>query len=117
MSMRQVWTKLRNYVSLDFLSPLPSTLFSSLTRTLGSLPGTRVVTSEVDVRSQQQVQNWIDSTVAEFGRLDGAANIAGIAGGAGDTTCATIVRYITTIHQSRANTDQCRTRKSLTGIA
>ncbi|KAG9503379.1 hypothetical protein J7337_006224 [Fusarium musae] len=43
-----------------------------------------------DVRSQQQVQNWIDSTVAEFGRLDGAANIAGIAGGKGDTTCATI---------------------------
>ncbi|KAG5756130.1 hypothetical protein H9Q69_003979 [Fusarium xylarioides] len=43
-----------------------------------------------DVRSQQQVQNWIDSTVADFRRLDGAANIAGIAGGEGDTTCATI---------------------------
>lgn len=86
-------------------------------RHLGSQAGTRVIASEVDVRSQQQVQNWIDSTVAEFGRLDGAANIAGIAGGAGDTTCATIVRYVTNINQSRGYTDQYRTRKSLTGIA
>ncbi|KAI1046193.1 hypothetical protein LB505_009859 [Fusarium chuoi] len=61
------------------------------TKELCSLAGTRVVASTVDVRSQQQVQNWVDCTVAEFGRLDGAANIAGIAGGAGDTTCATIV--------------------------
>ncbi|VZI19800.1 unnamed protein product, partial [Fusarium fujikuroi] len=60
------------------------------TKELCSLAGTKVVASTVDVRSQQQVQKWIDNTVAEFGRLDGAANIAGIAGGAGDTTCATI---------------------------
>ncbi|KAF5600716.1 short chain dehydrogenase reductase [Fusarium pseudoanthophilum] len=60
------------------------------TKELCSQAGTKVIASTVDVRSQQQVQNWIDSTVAEFGRLDGAANIAGIAGGEGSTTCATI---------------------------
>jgi NAD(P)-dependent dehydrogenase (short-subunit alcohol dehydrogenase family) len=43
------------------------------------------------VRQQAQVEAWIKDTVAEFGRLDGAANVAGIAGGESSTTCATIV--------------------------
>ncbi len=32
----------------------------------------------VDVRKMDQVQAWIDATVAQFGRLDGAANMAGV---------------------------------------
>ncbi|OLN83397.1 Levodione reductase 2 [Colletotrichum chlorophyti] len=34
----------------------------------------------VDVSKSDQVQTWIAQTVQKFGRLDGAANIAGIAG-------------------------------------
>ncbi len=32
---------------------------------------------KVDVRSKEDVENWIDATIANFGRLDGAANLAG----------------------------------------
>jgi NAD(P)-dependent dehydrogenase (short-subunit alcohol dehydrogenase family) len=32
----------------------------------------------VDVSDANQVSDWIDKTVSRFGRLDGAANIAGI---------------------------------------
>ncbi|KAI6785457.1 3-oxoacyl-[acyl-carrier-protein] reductase-like protein [Emericellopsis cladophorae] len=34
----------------------------------------------VDVRERKQVEAWIDATVKEFGKLDGAANIAGVIG-------------------------------------
>jgi len=47
----------------------------------------------VDVSNPEQVEEWIQATVKEFGRLDGAANVAGMAGGDGDTTCATIVSF------------------------
>lgn len=39
----------------------------------------KIQTTVVDVSKADQVQNWIEKTVKEFGRLDGAANIAGIA--------------------------------------
>lgn len=32
----------------------------------------------VDVRSSEQVNLWIEKTVQDHGRLDGAANIAGV---------------------------------------
>lgn len=35
------------------------------------------MTTKVDVIDAKQVDAWIASIVAEFGRLDGAANIAG----------------------------------------
>lgn len=35
------------------------------------------MTTKVDVIDAKQVDNWIASIMAEFGRLDGAANIAG----------------------------------------
>lgn len=35
------------------------------------------MTTKVDVIDPKQVDDWISSIVAEFGRLDGAANIAG----------------------------------------
>ena len=45
----------------------------------------------MDVSKTEEIEAWIKATVGEFGRLDGAANVAGIAGGDGETTCETIV--------------------------
>ncbi|UPK92243.1 hypothetical protein LCI18_003178 [Fusarium solani-melongenae] len=39
-----------------------------------------VITAVIDVRNGKQVDGWITKTVQEFGRLDGAANIAGVIG-------------------------------------
>jgi arginine metabolism regulation protein II len=32
----------------------------------------------VDVRNSEKVNNWVGSTVKDFGRLDGAVNMAGV---------------------------------------
>lgn len=37
-------------------------------------------TSILDVSKRSDVESWIESIVSEFGRLDGAANVAGIIG-------------------------------------
>lgn len=37
-------------------------------------------TSILDVSKRSEVESWIESIVSEFGRLDGAANVAGIIG-------------------------------------
>ncbi|KAJ9603788.1 hypothetical protein H2200_011974 [Cladophialophora chaetospira] len=42
--------------------------------------GAKVIYTVVDVRDRSQVNNWIERTVKEFGRLDGAANLAGVVG-------------------------------------
>jgi NAD(P)-dependent dehydrogenase (short-subunit alcohol dehydrogenase family) len=39
-----------------------------------------VLVTVVDVRKRKDVDDWINATVQKFGRLDGAANIAGIIG-------------------------------------
>jgi NAD(P)-dependent dehydrogenase (short-subunit alcohol dehydrogenase family) len=52
----------------------------------------KIKTSKLDVSNDAQVAIWVADTVKEFGKLDGAANVAGIAGGDGDTTVQTIVR-------------------------
>ncbi len=49
-----------------------------------------ITTTKVDVSDAQQVDSWIKDTVSLFGKLDGAANIAGIAGGDGQTTEAIV---------------------------
>ena len=36
-----------------------------------------VLLRKVDVRSREDVESWISATVEKFGRLDGAANLAG----------------------------------------
>jgi len=36
--------------------------------------------TKVDVSKKPEVESWIDSIVEKFGRLDGAANVAGIIG-------------------------------------
>ncbi|KAE9986161.1 hypothetical protein EG328_006424 [Venturia inaequalis] len=41
-------------------------------------PLAEIVTCVVDVRNSASVGEWIDATVKRFGRLDGAANIAGV---------------------------------------
>ncbi|KAL1958506.1 hypothetical protein VTO42DRAFT_4370 [Malbranchea cinnamomea] len=42
--------------------------------------GSRVLASRVDVGDAAQVDRWIADTVSKFGRLDGAANFAGVIG-------------------------------------
>jgi|TARA_R110002003_G_scaffold206_25_gene15914 NAD(P)-dependent dehydrogenase (short-subunit alcohol dehydrogenase family) len=37
-----------------------------------------VLTFPLDVRNTQQVDAWIQDTIVQFGKLDGAANIAGV---------------------------------------
>lgn len=37
-----------------------------------------LVTKALDVRKSEDVDQWITETVAEFGRLDGAVNLAGV---------------------------------------
>jgi len=39
-----------------------------------------IITTVVDIRKSDQVDAWIAKTVAHFGGLDGAANIAGVLG-------------------------------------
>jgi NAD(P)-dependent dehydrogenase (short-subunit alcohol dehydrogenase family) len=42
------------------------------------IPTARVLARLVDVRSNLEVEEWTAQTVKEFGKLDGAANLAGI---------------------------------------
>lgn len=44
----------------------------------GKPHGVKHLATTVDVTDSQQVNAWIDKTVQEYGRIDGAANIAGI---------------------------------------
>ena len=37
-----------------------------------------VISIKVDVRNYEEVEFWISETIKHFGRLDGAANIAGV---------------------------------------
>lgn len=41
-------------------------------------PGLNILTSTVDISQPDQVKVWIEETVNRFGRLDGAANVAGV---------------------------------------
>jgi NAD(P)-dependent dehydrogenase (short-subunit alcohol dehydrogenase family) len=40
----------------------------------------RILAVAIDVSSSSQVNSWVDQTVAYFGHLDGAANLAGVIG-------------------------------------
>ncbi|KIX94527.1 uncharacterized protein Z520_09913 [Fonsecaea multimorphosa CBS 102226] len=42
--------------------------------------GTKVIYTVVDVTDRSQVRTFVDRTVQEFGKLDGAANLAGVIG-------------------------------------
>jgi len=36
--------------------------------------------TKVDVSNKDEVEAWLDSVISKYGRLDGAANVAGIIG-------------------------------------
>lgn len=55
-------------------------------------PLTAVHCTVLDVSSSAAVNVWIDSIMTKFGRLDGAANIAGMAQGAGMRQSPTILQ-------------------------
>jgi NAD(P)-dependent dehydrogenase (short-subunit alcohol dehydrogenase family) len=42
--------------------------------------GVQVLSRVVDVRKRNEVDNWISATVSTFGKIDGAANLAGVLG-------------------------------------
>lgn len=51
------------------------------TSILETVPDSRsadVFTATCDVRNVSQIRDWLKQTVVTFGRLDGAANIAGV---------------------------------------
>jgi NAD(P)-dependent dehydrogenase (short-subunit alcohol dehydrogenase family) len=54
-----------------------------LNDTLKVLEGSKHITTVVDVRSTSGVEAWIDKTVKQLGKLDGAANLAGVHTGKG----------------------------------
>lgn len=43
-------------------------------------PSSTISTFPLDVRSEPQVSEWIDSIISTYSRLDGAANLAGVIG-------------------------------------
>lgn len=58
----------------------------------GAKLGAQVATRVVDVRKAEEVISWIKDTVTEFGKLDGAANVAGVAAAEdGGSTVETMV--------------------------
>ncbi|KAF9892970.1 hypothetical protein FE257_000562 [Aspergillus nanangensis] len=56
----------------------PSALTNAVTQL--NLPPDHILTTTVDVSSAASVDAWIAATVEKFGRLDGAANMAGVIG-------------------------------------
>jgi NAD(P)-dependent dehydrogenase (short-subunit alcohol dehydrogenase family) len=50
---------------------------ASKTLTDGKYSG-KFITQVVDVRKPSEVNAWIEKTVAEYGKLDGAVNLAGV---------------------------------------
>ncbi|KAL8754156.1 MAG: hypothetical protein Q9199_004544 [Rusavskia elegans] len=62
----------------------------ALTTTADSIkkatPDAKVLTKIVNVTSSQQVDAWVQETVSQFGKIDGAANLAGITGKSTNST-------------------------------
>ena len=52
----------------------------------GTKFGIKTTVTKLDVTDIEQVDAWISDTVAQHGRLDGAANVAGVALGDGQMT-------------------------------
>lgn len=53
---------------------------ANLDKASKELDSNDVMTMKCDVRNSTEVHEWIDATLQKFGRLDGAANLAGIIG-------------------------------------
>lgn len=65
-------------------------------------PHCKITTAVVDVRNEEQVEAWMKKTVDEFGKLDGAANVAGTTGNYG------LIKDIDTDAWSMAMDINCR---------
>ncbi|KAF9869268.1 3-oxoacyl-(acyl-carrier-protein) reductase [Colletotrichum karsti] len=63
------------------ISDIQADALLRLTEELSALnPDVVIKATVVDVSKSDQVRDWIQGTAQEFGRIDGAANIAGIGG-------------------------------------
>lgn len=62
-------------------------LEQSVAQLKADFPNTKVVGTHVDVTKSESVDSWIDATVKHFGKLDGAANIAGVEKARKDVFC------------------------------
>ena len=62
----------------DALKQARNEIESSYTSNSSEKP--TILATAVDIRDSSQVDSWIEKTVSHFGRLDGAANIAGVLG-------------------------------------
>nr|UFQ31688.1 chanoclavine-I dehydrogenase [Claviceps arundinis]UFQ31733.1 chanoclavine-I dehydrogenase [Claviceps arundinis] len=74
------------------LADVSSTNFTSLQESLAKINSSTLVhCTELDVRSADKVDQWLQSIVSTHGDLHGAANVAGIAQGAGLRATPTIL--------------------------
>ncbi|PGH31155.1 hypothetical protein GX50_06082 [[Emmonsia] crescens] len=71
--------QLRKHGALVSLADISQPALDKAFAALGSSPD-HILTTNVDVASSAQVNAWIAATVEKFGRLDGAANMAGVIG-------------------------------------
>ncbi|KAK7905444.1 hypothetical protein LTR67_000166 [Exophiala xenobiotica] len=61
------------------------------TKRLCSQYSTKVTLKRVDVADAEEVDSWINDIIRDHGRLDGAANVAGMASGEGQVTEAIVL--------------------------
>lgn len=47
-------------------------------KSANALPGQKFSTTVLDVSKEAEVQVWVDDTLKRFGKIDGAANVAGV---------------------------------------
>lgn len=67
-------------ISPETLQAALQTITSDTTNPASNSPPPKILTTVVDITSSAAVNAWITTTVSHFGRLDGAANMAGTIG-------------------------------------
>jgi chanoclavine-I dehydrogenase len=69
-----------------------TTNFTSMEKELKEInPSTKVLTTKLDVSQSSSVNSWISEIISKFGRLDGAANVAGVPQVSGNRKAPTIL--------------------------
>ncbi|KAJ5520233.1 Glucose/ribitol dehydrogenase [Penicillium fimorum] len=64
----------------DLSEKVLATARETIEAEFGSSTAETITTTALDISNASAVKDWIDSTVSRFGRLDGAANMAGTIG-------------------------------------
>ncbi|PGH16586.1 hypothetical protein AJ79_01692 [Helicocarpus griseus UAMH5409] len=77
---RSVAQQLHARGAIISLADISESALDNVLATLKNATPENVLVTQVDVGSRQQVEDWIGATVRVFGRLDGAANMAGAIG-------------------------------------